>query len=278
MEFRTRKTDFDMLEALPRTLLIPLAARAHGPKIFPAFNPDDRYAATLLTTAGVVATPSPSDAPVLLNVLWRTQLIKQWVQHFFERHPDSTGVNLGAGLAHYFQWLGNGHNTWVDADLPEVINLRRSLIPKTSPQCSNQALDLTQPGWWRALEPHQGQAHQPILLVCEGVLMYLPATQVRTVLREIANNAPDGSELLVDFISPWGIGLQAPFSPGMAPFQWGAHNGQEIAQIHPRLELIAQRSVSEAYGWGACMTEVCCSPFMGGPFYGLAHLRVSDNN
>ena len=58
MEFRTGSTDFDTLEALPRTLLIPLAARAHGPKIFPALNPDDHYAEALLNTAGVIATPS----------------------------------------------------------------------------------------------------------------------------------------------------------------------------------------------------------------------------
>ena len=278
MEFRNGSTDLDTLEALPRTLLISLAARAHGPKIFPALNPDDRYAEALLNTAGVVATTLPSDAPVLLNVLWRTQLIKQLGQAFFERHPDSTGVNLGAGLAHYFQWLRNGHNSWVDADLPEVIDLRQSLIPNTSTQCKNEALDLTQPGWWRALEPHQGEAHQPILLVCEGVLMYLSATEVRTVLREIADNAPDGSELLIDFISPWGIDLQASIEPRMAPFQWGAHNGLEIAQIHPKLELIAQHSVSEAYGWGACMTEMCWHPLTGGPLYGLAHLRVGDNH
>ena len=52
MEFRNGSTDLDTLEALPRTLLISLAARAHGPKIFPALNPDDRYAEALLNTAG----------------------------------------------------------------------------------------------------------------------------------------------------------------------------------------------------------------------------------
>jgi O-methyltransferase involved in polyketide biosynthesis len=278
MDFSIVSSTFEALEDLPRTLLIPLSARAHGPKVFPTLNPEDQYAEALLSAAGIEARTTTADAPVMLNVLWRTQLIKQLGQAFFERHPDSTGVNLGAGLAHYFQWLRNEHNRWVDADLPEVIGLRQSLIPQTSKRCKNQALDLTQPGWWSCLEAHKGQAHQPVLLVCEGVLMYLPATQVRAILREIADNAPDGSELLVDFVSPLSMGLQASSASSTAKFQWGVHNGLEIAQIHPRLELIAQRSVSEAYGWGACVMEMCCSPFTGGPLYGLAHLRVVDND
>jgi O-methyltransferase involved in polyketide biosynthesis len=276
MEFRTESTDVDLLEGLPRTLLIPLSARAHGPRIFPALNPDDRYAKALLSATGVQARHAPHDAPVVLNVLWRTQLIKRFGQAFFERHPQSTGVNLGAGLAHYFQWLGNGHNTWVDTDLPEVIHLRQSLIPQTSGRCHNTALDLKKVGWWQRLKGHTGQDGQPLLLVCEGVLMYLNASQVRVLLREIGDNAPEGSELLVDFVSPWGIDAQNHWAPDMAPFQWGAHNGLEMARMHPRLELIAQHSVAEAYGWGASWAELCGRPWTGGILYGLARLRVGE--
>jgi len=276
MEFRTGSTDFDSLEALPRTLLIPLSARAHGPRIFPALDPVDRYAQAVLSAAGVQASQAPHDAPVVLNVLWRTQLIKRLGQAFFERHPRSTGVNLGAGLAHYFQWLGNGHNTWVDADFPEVIHLRQSLIPKASGHCHNTALDLKETGWWQHLKGHTAQDGSPLLLVCEGLLMYLSAGQVCALLREIGDNAPEGSELLVDFVSPWGIHAQNHWAPDMAPFQWGAHNGLEVARMHPRLELIAQHSVAEAYGWAGRWAELCWTPWTGGTLYGLARLRVGE--
>jgi len=276
MEFRTGSTDFDSLEALPRTLLIPLSARAHGPRIFPALNPEDQYAEALLAAAGIEAKTTAADAPVMLNVLWRTQLIKRLGQAFFERHPRSTGVNLGSGLAHYFQWLGNGHNSWVDTDLPEVIRLRQSLIPQTSRHCHNTALDLKKPGWWQHLKSRTSENGRPLLLVCEGVLMYLSASQVRALLREIGDNAPEGSELLVDFISPWGVQLQTHWAPDMPPFQWGAHNAMDIARMHPRLELLAQHSVAEAYGWGASWAELCWRPWTGGTLYGLARLRVGE--
>ena len=106
-----------------------------------------------------------------------------------------------------------------------------------------------------------------------------PVYAVRQIIREIAQNAPVDSELLLDFMSPLGIGRAwVPDIDEMAtaPFNWGAHNGLEIARIHPRLELLAQYSVSEAYGWAAPWAEMFWSPFTGGPLYGLAHLRVSD--
>ncbi|WP_108361896.1 class I SAM-dependent methyltransferase [Limnohabitans sp. Bal53] len=53
-------------------------------------------------------------------------------------------------------------------------------------------------------------ANAPLLLVCEGVLMYLTPTQVKAVLQEIGENAPEGSELVCDFMTPLCIGLWPP--------------------------------------------------------------------
>jgi hypothetical protein len=46
--------------------------------------------------------------------------------------------------------------------------------------------------------------------------------------------------------------------------------------MHPRLELIAQHSVAEAYGWAARWAELCWTPWTGGTLYGLARLRVGE--
>lgn len=280
MDFLMRSSDIDELQGVPRTLLIPLVARARAASVFPALDPQDRFAQATLDAACVEVHTSPVDQPTLVNVLWRTALIKQLGRDFFARHPDSPGIDLGAGLAHHFQWLNNGLNSWLDVDLPEVISLRQSLLQSAQPCSRHQSADLTQPGWWQrlALPPHCQR--KPALIVCEGVLMYFQPWQVRQIVREIADNAPEDSELLVDFMSPLGMG-QALIAnicdiPN-APFQWGAHNGQEIARLHPRLELLAQHSVSEAYGWGASWAEMFWSPLTGGPLYGLAHLRVTDN-
>ena len=112
------------------------------------------------------------------------------------------------------------------------------------------------------------------------VLMYMKPVEVKTFFREIGEHAPEGSEILCDFISPLGIGqspMAGPLQAESVAFRWGAHNGQEIASLHPRLELLEQHSVSEAYGWWGPWLEALWSPATGGLLYGLAHLKVSDD-
>lgn len=266
------------MTALPRTLFIALAARAQGAQSFPSLDPHDGHAAQLLMASGAEVQTGPADQSIVVNVLWRTQLIKQLGHDFFEHHPHSTGVNLGSGLAHYFQWFDNGSNRWIDVDLPEVIALRDHLLPTQSARCLHKALDITTAGWWKRLGLHRHQ--EPLFLVCEGVLMYLQPEQVRNFLREVGENAPEGSELVCDFISPVGVGQSAlADTPAHqdALFTWGAHNGLELAGFHPRLELLSQHSASEAFGWGGTFAEMLWAPVTGGPLYGLAQLRVSDD-
>ena len=278
MQFHTHSPRIEKLQGVPRTLLVPLAARAQGGASFPALDPYDRHAQDLLSAIGAEAQTDLSDVPVVVNVLWRTGMIKQIGREFFARYPKGLGVNLGAGLAHYFQWLGQDKNAWVDVDLEQVIELRKLFIPPTSSRCGNQAMDITVPGWWRHLSGHQRHPRQPVLLVCEGLLMYLPPFKVNRIIREIGDNAPEGSELVLDFVSPLAVGptalLKQQEDPD-APFTWGVHNGQEITHLHPRLELLSQHSVSEAYGWGATWAEMCWGAFTGGPLYGMARFRIS---
>ena len=278
MQLRTTSASTRALGGLPRTLFIALAARAQGGRSFPSLDPHDDHAASMLQASGAKVETSHADNPTVMNVLWRTRLIKQLGRDFFERHPRSTGVNLGSGLAHYFQWLDTGSNHWIDVDLPEVIALRDHLLPAKAARCQHKALDLTTAGWWKRLGLQRHQ--EPVFLVCEGLLMYLQPAQVRSLLHEIGENAPEGSELLCDFISPVGVEQSAlADSPehDTASFSWGAHNAQEMAAFHPRLELLSQHSASEAYGWGGSWAEMLWTPMLGGPLYGLAHLRVSDD-
>ncbi len=279
MQFSAHSSLIENLTGVPRTLLIPLVARAQASASFPLLDPHDRYAQELLTAMRAEVETFGHDAPTFVNVLWRTGLIKTLGRDFFSRAPQSPGINLGAGLAHYFQWLGNGKNTWMDVDLEQVIDLRQSFIPKSSSLCHNQAMDITQPGWWNRLALRERDQKRPVFVVCEGVLMYLQPCKVHSIIREIGENAPEGSELVMDFVSPLTVGptaMLAHKSETGAPFAWGVHNGLEVAKLHPRLELLSQHSVSEAYGWGALWTEMLWGTFMGGPLYGLAHLRVTE--
>lgn len=278
-------SSFDVLAAsalhgVERTLFVPLMVRAQAALWNPLLDPQDERARQVLSRADPHSHDYPTDGVTALNILWRTQKIKEIASRFFEHFPHVQGVNLGAGLSDYFQWLDNGINRWLDVDLPEVVALRQQLMPLDSARTELRSGDLRLAGWWDRLGLQRHNHRNPLLLISEGVLMYMQPSEVKAFFQEIGQHAPEGTELLCDFISPLGIGQTSPAhnaAGDAVAFSWGAHNGLEMASLHPRLELLEQYSVAEAYGWGGPWLEMVCSPWMGGPLYGLAHLKVSDD-
>jgi O-methyltransferase involved in polyketide biosynthesis len=264
-----------LLEAVPRTLLIPLAARACGQRLYPWLNCQDAEANSLLACLQVPAGPLLEDWMVVLNVLWRTRVLKQWGEAFFRQTPLGTGITLGAGLSHHFQWLDFGHNQWVDADLAPVHALRDRLIHCSGRRHRHRAIDLQQAGWWDDVT--QGLPAQPCWVLCEGVLMYFNPQQVCRVLREFAESAPPGSRFVLDAISHVGVG-QARRSLSVsrtgAEFRWGLHDLRELLDIHPRLRLVATRSAAECYGWWGWAAETACMPWTGTPLYSMVMLEA----
>ena len=117
------------LSAVQQTMLIPLVARALGGGLFPGHACGDQQAAELVRRLQLPTAPYLVDRPTVLNILWRTKVIRDTGLAFFARHPEAWGVNLGCGLSQYFQWLDNGRNTWLDTDMRPSMELRRRLLP-----------------------------------------------------------------------------------------------------------------------------------------------------
>jgi O-methyltransferase involved in polyketide biosynthesis len=265
------------LHAVPSTLLIPLAARAAGDACFPHLACGDAEASRQLRHLGVDVSTYLADRPTVLNVLWRTRRIRAAGRAFFARHPHAWGINLGCGLSHYFQWLDNGRNTWVDADLPEVMALRRALDPPLSPRLRRAILDITHPQWWQALHLPRRALAQPLFVVCEGVLMYLRPAQARQVLAQFATHAPAGSRLWIDVLPQCAVGharWHSSVGRTGAEFQWGIRHPDELCASHPRLRLLQLHSVAECYGWLGRGLDALWNPWIGMPLYGLAELGV----
>ena len=269
------------LNAVPSTLLIPLAARAHGDRYFPWLACHDAVARGLLEGLGADPSAWLDDQFTVLNVLWRTRVIRDAGRAFFTAYPAAQGVNLGCGLSHHFQWLDTGRNRWLDADLPEVIDLRAALMPVAGGRRMHACEDITRPGWWQRLGlPDVGDgdaATTPVFVLCEGVLMYLEPAQVRAVLAEFARCAPPGSRMLLDVMTRWAVG-QAGSHPSVGPtgaqFRWGPSSMAELPGAHPRLALLREQSVTECYGWPGVALETLWRPWLGAPLYGMATLGV----
>ena len=116
---------------------------------------------------------------------WKRRRIDDEVQAFILQHPDAIVAQIGAGIDARFERLGRPAITaWVDMDLPEVIALRRRLLPaSTNIYLEGSLLD---EGWTATLAAYG----KPVLLVLEGVLMYFDQAQVQAFFAMLARRLP----------------------------------------------------------------------------------------
>jgi len=255
-----------------RTLLIPLAARAHAARLFPQLDVGDRYAA-----AGLALFEHGDDEGWLEDkasvhaVLVRTAILRELAHAFLELHPRSLGVNLGCGLSYYFQWLDTGRNRWIDADLPVVMALRADMPWPRQARRHDRAIDLADDGrWWDALglPPTRGAA--PVLLLAEGLLPYLQPEHATALLRTFGERAPAGSTLVFDAVcalaSGW-AGLHPSVGPTGAQFRWGPHSLADLTAPHERLHLVSEHRVMESYGFPYAQAWPWFRWLTGVPFY-----------
>ncbi|MBK6851108.1 MAG: SAM-dependent methyltransferase [Burkholderiales bacterium] len=110
----------------------------------------------------------------------RTAVIDELVQRCIGRGARCV-VNLGAGLdTRAFRLDLPGDLHWIDVDLPEMVAYREENLLGATPACQHRhiAADLNKPG---PLHDVLGEAHEqggPILVLSEGLLVYLEPAQV----------------------------------------------------------------------------------------------------
>ena len=131
----TRKLKVD-LQGVPRTLLLPLIARA---KLSEAGNPyvcDEKAIEVVQRLDFDFDRLTPILWPTSVGYLWTVRDYKfdRVIRTFLDRHPSGTVVNIGAGLETGFYRVDNGKCLWVDLDLPEVIALREGLFARCERQ------------------------------------------------------------------------------------------------------------------------------------------------
>ncbi|WP_431111883.1 class I SAM-dependent methyltransferase [Variovorax paradoxus] len=267
------------LSAVPSTLRISLAARASGDAMFPQLGVRDAYAASVLEQIRDDWHALPEDRATIYGILNRTRRFRSLAQDFLKHHPGGRVVNMGCGLSHYFQWLDDGECRLTDADLPEVLELRRELIPETNPRHDVCPLDLTSKGWWDQLALPRTRNERPVFLFTEGVLMYLEPQQVQAVFATFGERAPAGSVLAFDAMCWLGVGRAAQH-PSVratgAEFRWGLRRTSEPAEAHPRLRLDPVYRVLEGFGLMYTLFAPLVLMMLGVPLYAVYALTAAD--
>lgn len=120
------------------------------------------------------------------------RVLRGWL----DTHPRGMVVSLGEGLETQVTRLDNGRLRWLSVDLPEAIALRARFLPPTDRfrHFTGSALDRA---WMDLADPANG-----LFIVAQGLFMYLPESEIRNLLGDIADRFPD-SEIVFDTIPRW---------------------------------------------------------------------------
>ena len=173
------------------------------------------------------------------------------VRRFIETHSRPVVVNVGCGLDTRFQRIGNPKAVYYDLDLPEVIALRRELIPE-QPGNVYLAASLLEIDWMDDLRRKHPEAE--FIFIVEGVLMYFYEKQVKSFLHHVASRF-GGGELWFDvcgtMMSRHGVKPDS-LRKHEAQIRSGISNGYVVEQWESSLKLIEQANYMKFFRrrWG----------------------------
>jgi O-methyltransferase involved in polyketide biosynthesis len=139
---------------------------------------------------------------------------------FLAAHPAGTVVALGEGLETQFWRVGSGRVSWLTVELPELVALRRELLP-AAPNLRILECSALDPAWMDEVDPSEGLA-----ITAQGLLMYFERGEVYGLLAHLRERFP-GAELIFDAIPGWVSelsrrrSLSSPSGYRPPPWLWG---------------------------------------------------------
>lgn len=120
----------DHLTPVEKTLLITLTGRALDAKTANSLL-GDRLADKVLDRLGPGADIVKLSGTVKIATAVRSRMLDRMVGGFIAAHPNAVVVELGCGLETRMHRLSPPTTVdWYDVDLPDVIALRRRVIPE----------------------------------------------------------------------------------------------------------------------------------------------------
>ena len=173
----------------------------------------------------------------------RAKQYDAYSREFLEQYPESVVVNLGCGLDTRFWRIDNGSMCFYDLDLPEVIQLKKTLVHETE-RYRMTACSVLDNRWLDEVTA----LGKPVLLLAEGLFMYLPYEDVKKLIQEIGKQINKGqlvAEVVNDsytrginkIIVAYKFKYEIGFDKGLT-YSCGLKNSREFESWSPKFHLI----------------------------------------
>jgi len=149
----------------------------------------DPYAKQLAGTLGLdIANTLPEGNNHAWAWVARTYLFDQCMQREIEQGTEMV-VNLAAGLdARPYRMNLPASFQWIEIDLPEILSYKEGILTAHRPTCQLERirLDLSNVDARRKLLNDLNQRAKKILVLTEGLLIYLEPAEVATLAKDVA--------------------------------------------------------------------------------------------
>ncbi|MDO5298407.1 MAG: class I SAM-dependent methyltransferase [Clostridia bacterium] len=186
-------------------------------------------------------TLAKKDAAMSSGVIARTILLDGMVGAFIRDNPSGTVINIACGMDTRVYRLDNGTIRWINIDLPEAIAVRRRFLPEER-RISAIACSAMDARWAREI----GQVSGEVLVVVEGLAMYLSEADVKAILSIISGRFAR-VKVIMEIMNPFIVGhvREKSIEATRAKFTWGAASGRELARLVPELAWVEDVSLVE---------------------------------
>jgi O-methyltransferase involved in polyketide biosynthesis len=190
------KASTTKITGVAETLMITLYARYLETKRDDSIIKDNK-AVEIVENIDYDFTKFDSGWASLLGSVIRAKAYDDAIIAFIKNNPNAVIINLGSGLCTRFFRVDNGEINWYEVDFPEVIELRLSFLSSTD-RYKFVAKSIFDFSWMNEIKR---EPSQPLLIIAEGVSMYLTEEQHKVLFREIREHFQDVN-MIMDIVSP----------------------------------------------------------------------------
>jgi O-methyltransferase involved in polyketide biosynthesis len=177
-------------------------------------------------------TPLVSAKSMSVKVAARARFFDAWTREFLVNHPRATVLHLGAGLDSRVWRIDPGPDVrWYDVDYPGVVEAREKIFPQRA-NYQLIASSVTDPEWLERVP-----ADLPVLVIAQGLTMYLQPAEGHALFRRITDRFPSGTIVLDTHnrLGLRGVNRMLKRQFGAPLLHWAIDDPHELERADPRL-------------------------------------------
>ena len=225
------------LSGVPETMLQTVYARAKENNGRGAIH--DAKAEELIEKLDYDFSLADKDTAMRSGVIARTIVLDKLTKSWLASHPGAVVIDIACGLdTRCYRMAGYAH--WYNLDLPETMAVREKLLPESGSisQIAMSAMD----DWGGEIK----EQNTPVLIIIEGLTMYLTETDVQQIFTVISNRFSKAT-VFVETMNPMIVKRfkEKSIDANNAKFTWGVKNGEALAELLPDFRFVEEHSLCE---------------------------------